>query len=273
MASYQTIPSNEAVAATPLTLKRKPFIVILASFCGLLSIIALITFLKNPMANVDLVNANQESSFNLKQLSHPPASNTDVPLKCRVNLLLSRHCEKGSLRQDCTDLGLQHAEYFATLFGEGDERWPAPSVLYARAEEAPRNVKRSEESLVPLGEKFNLPINTAFGVSNKKHMVREIFEEMHDGALCGKLVVINWKHENIPKLARLLGCGPNNGCPIELDPWDYDFAWSIQYMYDYQRFSSKKSGKLPKNPVWSVQGEVLQQDFDILAWNKKGKRR
>lgn len=144
---------------------------------------------------------------------------------CKVNVFIARHCEKSNLRQDCTPFGMEHAEYFASLFGDNDERWPAPSRLYARAEESPKFVKRSHETLIPIAEKFNLEIIDDYGTTNKKEMISEIFEGMQDGSLCGHLVIINWKHENVPKIARGLGCGPLEGCPIELEPWDYDFLW------------------------------------------------
>ncbi len=51
---------------------------------------------------------------------------TSAPLGCHADVMIIRHCERGNIRHDCTPEGFQRAEFLTTLFGDEDERWPAP---------------------------------------------------------------------------------------------------------------------------------------------------
>lgn len=132
---------------------------------------------------------------------HLMSKNTVAPLGCTVDLMVFRHCEKGSLRSYCTPEGIRRAEHLATLFGDGDERWPRPDALYARPPEGKRQVMREIELLEPLSKKFDIPIQSkGYEIDNKKVLVNELFSKMRSGEFCGKLALISWKHENIPKV-------------------------------------------------------------------------
>ena len=199
---------------------------------------------------------------------------TKAPPGCTIDVILVRHCERGSLRQHCTRYGFERAEHFATLFGDDDQaRWPAPQALLAREPERPKLVYRSIEMLEPLGKKFDLPVQSeGNSIGNKKSMVKDMFSDFRSGEYCGGTIVVSWKHENIPKLARQLGCGPDNGCPERWMTYDYDSTWNIRYEYNYEEFSSHKSGKIPSKPDWTITGSVQKQGFDAIVWERqKGK--
>ena len=193
---------------------------------------------------------------------------TSAPLGCHATVLIARHCEKSTLRQHCTPYGLERAVHFATLFGEGG-RWPEPDRVVGRKAEGKKMVLRSIEMVQPLADKFGLDVEEGYGTGEKVALAGSVFEGLRDGSGCGKLTVVGWKHENIPKLADALGCGVDEGCPLEFEAWDFDKVWQIRYTYDKPKYSSRKSGKLG-GPRWIIQASVVQEGFDALAWEKLG---
>jgi hypothetical protein len=118
-----------------------------------------------------------------------------------------------------------------------------------------------------LSHKFKLPIQQ-YGLKEKKDMVKDIFHQMREGQICGKLMVIAWKHENLPKLARQLGCGPDEGCPFKYKAEEFDQVWNIHYIFDQPVFSSKKSGEIG-GPAWTVTAETQNEGFDLIREQKK----
>ncbi|GMH46974.1 hypothetical protein TrVE_jg9341 [Triparma verrucosa] len=244
------------------------FGLVLMAFCGLSVGIYEVTVRRKVMLDSDAYSPSILSSKGMKHLKKGPVS---APLGCTVDVMIIRHCERGNLRRDCTDYGQERNEFISTLFGGGeDARYPTPSLLYARAEEGKKLVRRSKETITPLSEKAHIPINNEYGVATKKHMVEGLFSKFRDGELCGAgPVVISWKHENIPKLAAWLGCTSVLGCPEDYGV-GYDNIWSIRYRYDQPEYSSKKSGSIG-GPAWDIQGAVLHEGFDIVAWEKQKK--
>jgi hypothetical protein len=51
--------------------------------------------------------------------------------KIFTEVVIIRHCEKGSIREHCSYPGFERSVYLATLFGDDGERWPAPSQIFA----------------------------------------------------------------------------------------------------------------------------------------------
>lgn len=205
MSTYETIPNTDTPGDPPPPLSKR--LRVLLS----LSLLSLLAFLLSPSSaplTVSLLGAPVAKHSLLK-------APTSAPPGCTASVLLLRHCEGLNLRQYCTVLGEQRALFLATQFGDGaGERWPAPELLYARPPEKGKYVMREIELLTPLADKFGLEIRSAgFGIRHKDKMAEEIFEGMRSGETCGGLVVVSWKHENIPKLARQMGCGPLEGCP------------------------------------------------------------
>lgn len=135
-------------------------------------------------------------------------------------------CEKGNVKEHCSYLGYERSVYFATLFGNGHERWPAPSYIFALAPGGRHNKNRMNfreiELVGPLARKCNVTIDASHDVSKVNDLAREILTFLQTGALCGKVVLVSWKHSSIPHLARHLGCGPEQGCPIDYSGKSFD---------------------------------------------------
>ena len=219
------------------------------------------------------------SSSSHQTLSSPPQA--PPPGGCQATVILMRHCEKGSIREHCNYLGFERANYISTLFGDDpDARWPAPSYLFALApgERSNKDVKnwREVETIQPLSNKIGVAIDDSFGMETKNEFAKHIFHLLRSGEMCGKVALVSWKHEDMPHLARSLGCGPNDGCPNHwADDDDYDSTWQIFYSYHKQLYPSfaiedkKNKHKMwGKHPQWWISGHVESEGFDPLKFSK-----
>jgi hypothetical protein len=54
---------------------------------------------------------------------------------------------------------------------------------------------------------------------------------LQKGEMCGKLILICWKHTDIPKLAQHLGCSYMHGRPYDYQHDQFDQVWHIKYVY------------------------------------------
>jgi len=223
--------------------------------------------------------------------------------KCEATLMLARHCEKtGPTVRDadgnnhCSYIGQERAAHFATQFepvGSPAQtaRWPTPSQLFAltpvRREGDHWNF-REWETVHPLSQQSGIDIDM---VVDSASMADEYFDLLQAGSQCGKLTVVSWKHEMIPELAVLLGCGPDNGCPNTYDEHEFDMVWIIKYVFHpeaatdtdedemYQTNMTKEStnindpnrrrrlSKSRERKGWNVYGTVGYQRFDSLQFS------
>lgn len=241
--------------------------------------------LYNPsMAAEKLYNPTEEEKKEMKEtpllgatLDRKP--HNPPPEGCQATVVIIRHCEKGSIREHCNAIGFERAQYIATLFGNDEQsRWPAPSYLFATAPGQRKNEDvqnwREVETIQPLSNKISVPIETQYGMDNKKEFAKHIFHLLRDGNLCGKVALISWKHEDIPSLARNLGCGVEDGCPMTWDDQDFDSAWQLLYSYHKQLYPSFVSGEKKKHKVWGkhpewwISGHVEKENFDPLEFSK-----
>lgn len=132
------------------------------------------------------------------------------PEGCETTIILMRHCEKGDLRSHCNFNGSERSAYLATLFGHGNERWPAPSRIYAlktggRGHKKKKLNFREVETVHYISEKLGVHVDQRFKTSDEKKMVREILTSVLNGEQCGEVTLISWKHSHIQKLAQLFG--------------------------------------------------------------------
>ena len=201
---------------------------------------------------------------------------------CQATVILLRHCEKGSIREHCNTIGFERAKYIANQFGnEAEAKWPAPSFLFAHAPGDRNNDLvqnfREIETIQPLSDKIGVPINTQYGTGSRKAFAKDIFRMLRSGTMCGKVALVSWKHEDIPHLARSLGCGPEDGCPLEwANDEDFDSTWQISYSYHKQLYPSfvvqEKKNKHKvwgKHPEWWISGHVEMEGFDPLQFSKE----
>jgi hypothetical protein len=222
---------------------------------------------------------------------------------CEATLLLTRHCEKhGPNVQDedgtqhCSYIGYERAHYLATLFQPNPRGvYPTPSHLFALTPQRrnERNNFREWETLKPLSEASQVEIE----ITDMANMPSTWFDMLKSGAMCGKTAIVSWKHELIPDLATLLGCGPDRGCPTSYPDDEFGLIWQLKYVFhageqhtvwkdterDVQttsknlyhanrRLSSQQQRRLGKttsksHPVWEVYASVVNQHFDPLAYS------
>ena len=147
------------------------------------------------------------------------------------------------------------------LYALSDERGPASKPSRHRN-------YREIETITPLSNKFHLDVDTRFGVKEEGELASDFFgslsksvqqnvkkmrkkkfgytnaakeeEDDEDGSsndilsthLCNSgMTVVNWKHSQIPILARALGCGKNEGCPKRYKGRDFDTMWLLTFQY------------------------------------------
>lgn len=218
---------------------------------------------------------------------------TVAPAGCDATIMLIRHCDKaGPLIQDdqsdqhCSYVGFQRAHYISTLFGS---RWPKPSKLYALHPGRRGHANfREVETLEPLARTSNVTINDHFTTHHTRRDANEIFAQLRSGELCGKLVVICWKHSHMSQLARALGWVL---APSHYPKSSFDQVWQIKYVYqppvlyavDHKahKKKAKKSHKAAKKEAkhkremeiasdgWVLYGSVEYQHFDALSYSYK----
>jgi hypothetical protein len=140
--------------------------------------------------------------------------------------------------------------------------------------------------------KYNITIRDKFGISSEDDLSKEIFVMLQKGEMCGKLILICWKHTDIPKLAQHLGCSYMHGCPYDYQHDQFDQVWQIKYVYynDHHineelpspfllsesksnlelkklQSPSKSRNPTPINGLWKVFGSVQHERFDPLEFS------
>ena len=132
-----------------------------------------------------------------------------APEGCETTVMLIRHCEKYNLKSHCNYVGYERAMYLATQFGhDKSNRWPAPSKIYAlqvKRRHGKHKNFRELETVQEIAKKFKLPINEEFHTSDTKQLATTLLRSILQGEHCGGLILISWKHSNLPNLARKLG--------------------------------------------------------------------
>jgi len=185
----------------------------------------------------------------------------EAPDGCEGTVVLLRHCEKGNIREHCNYQGYERSVYLASLFGSDDDddssqpqqhqhdttslfhnappiqllegyRWPKPSYIFALNPGARRNPKKKNfrelETIMPMAEKFNMTVDSSYTTLQTKKLARKIQSMFRSGDMCGKVMVVSWKHSKIPKLASALACGPQQGCPYKYPGKSFDDVWQIK---------------------------------------------
>jgi hypothetical protein len=174
-------------------------------------------------------------------------------------------------------IGLERSVYLASLFGDQGERWPSPSFIFAegpdgRANPEKRNY-REIETVGPLSIKTGTEIDASFNSDTSKDLVNHLATMLKEGEMCGKVALIVWKHSEIGKLARRLGCGTEQGCPIDYHGKSFDEIWQLRYVYNFQTDgggATQFHGKHKKHKnKWQVFGSVQAEEFDPLSFSKQ----
>jgi len=124
--------------------------------------------------------------------------------------------------------------------------------------------------------KSQVAINDHFLEGQEQLLADDIFSKLLAGKVCGKVLAISWKHEDIVTLAQSLGCGAYEGCPTFYSEIDFDHVWLLRYVYAppilYKEREDSTHGRQTRSKKnhgkWSIYGSVVAQDFDPLAFSK-----
>lgn len=190
-------------------------------------------------------------------------TDNEAAIGCEATIMLVRHCEKGRLKSHCSFMGYERSVYLSTLFGD-HKRWPAPSQIFALSKGRKHKLNfREVETVQGISDTVGVPINHDYSTKDTKALSHDLLEQVLEGDLCGKLVLVSWKHSDIPKLAQHLGCGPLQGCPWDYRGKDFDSAWQIRYVFT--DFYDDKRGLFEKK--WNIFGSVQHENFDPLAFS------
>eukprot|EP00814_Leptocylindrus_danicus_P017300 CAMPEP_0116024110 /NCGR_PEP_ID=MMETSP0321-20121206/12093_1 /TAXON_ID=163516 /ORGANISM="Leptocylindrus danicus var. danicus, Strain B650" /LENGTH=368 /DNA_ID=CAMNT_0003495721 /DNA_START=259 /DNA_END=1365 /DNA_ORIENTATION=- len=289
--------SSSSIRRCTLYLCSTPTLTAIASICLCLAI-ALTIYISKPI--LDQINENNDNANNkhydlsaavsaaYEKLNGPmpiesrrkgskgsrsESSSVAVSLGCEGTVMIIRHCEKylrgvkhSSDFQHCNYVGFERAHYLATLFGDGDERWPAPAFIYSMGStKSHHHVHREFETVTTISKKLTVPIETKYSIGKEEDLANDLIQKLQTGEMCGNLALISWKHEDISRLAHNLGCGIENGCPRSY-PETFDEAWQIKFVYDIPVLGGV-TGK-DNNPNWHIYGSVQQEGFDPLAYSK-----
>jgi hypothetical protein len=183
---------------------------------------------------------------------------------CEATIMLIRHCEKGELRSHCSFMGYERSAYLSTLFGD-DKRWPAPAQIFALNKGRTHKLNfREVETVQAISDTVHVPVNSEYSTAETKELSKVLLEQLLEGELCGKLVLVSWQHSDIPRLAQHLGCGPLQGCPWDYKGSIFDNTWQIRYVFT--DFYDSKTGTSKKK--WNIFGSVQPENFDPLAFSK-----
>jgi len=208
-----------------------------------------------------------------------------APLGCEATVLLLRHCEKPNPQKitesddgHCSYLGYERSHHLATLFGS---RWPMPYKLYAMTtkrthhDRPDHNNFRQVETLTPLARKSGLEIKCNYTSHKSSKLANDIFRDLRDGSLCGRSVVVSWKHSRMNEMAVDLGW---ETAPKKYKGKNFNEIWEIKFVHEpsihYNNKPQEEGNRnLKKKPEkisadgWAVYGSVVYQNFDPLSYS------
>lgn len=294
--------------------RRSRLCLALALFSFALTLVAALAIWKVHLS-AEYLAEEQDTARAAHALAHLNARSAkrNVTAGCETTLVIIRHCEKhgpdvedAEGNQHCSYIGYERAQYIASLFGNTDaERWPMPHHLFALTPDRVSHLNfREYETLLPLSRKAAVMTELVRRTDFSKRYF-DLMMEKEGNRLCGKTVVVSFKHEYIPGLTIELGCGVESGCPGTWDELEFDQVWLLKYVFhensvsdeidenslDFdageeeqdiavaagdigQRRLKKKHHKgrhknLDERSGWNVYATTTKQNFDPLAFSKQ----
>jgi hypothetical protein len=162
------------------------------------------------------------------------------PARPPATILLIRHAEKLPAGPHLSMLGARRAEALPQLFGgtaaAAPHDLPRPAFLFAAR--ATRKSNRPVETLTPLSEALRVPIDSKFDDADYKGLARLLL----GGKYAGTVVVVSWRHDSLPALAKALGAKP----PDKTWPdAQFDRVWRIDYREGGPVLTDVPQGLLP----------------------------
>jgi len=141
-------------------------------------------------------------------------------------VLIIRHAEDGGKGQDLAPRGHERAEAYKNYFLNFtvDSKRLEPAVILAAKDS--KKSHRPRLTVEPFAKAAKLRIDTRFGNSQSTQLAADL-RANHQG----KVILICWRHGDIPDLLRALGAKPESLLPRGKWP-DPVYDWVILLSYD-----------------------------------------
>ena len=165
--------------------------------------------------------------FMVVLLASPPilaADSQDGPKDAVV--LIIRHAEDGGTGHDLATRGHERAEAYKNYFLNltADSKRLEPNVVLAAKDS--KQSHRPRLTVEPFAKAAKLPIDTRFGNNQSIELAADL-RANHQG----KVILICWRHGNIPALLHALGAKPEDLLPRGKWP-NSVYDWVILLSYD-----------------------------------------
>ncbi len=141
-------------------------------------------------------------------------------------VLIVRHAEDGGTGRDLAPRGHERAEAYKNYFLNFtvDSKRLEPAVIFAAKDS--KQSHRPRLTVEPFAKAAKLPIDTRFGNNQSTELAADL-RANHQG----KVILICWRHGNIPALLRALGAKPEDFLPRGKWPGPV-YDWVILLSYD-----------------------------------------
>src|SRR5215207_9743486 len=155
--------------------------------------------------------------------------------KSLSTVFIIRHAEKPPEGPHLSDTGYERARALVRLFGNC---FCKPDALFAAANK-PKS-SRPVETLEPLAAALGLTIKAEFGTMEVDRLAEHL---RSPSAPAGRIVLISWRQDGIPLLARALGA---QDAPTHWPEPVFDRVWRLLFLADGPvRFADLAQGLLP----------------------------
>jgi hypothetical protein len=141
-------------------------------------------------------------------------------------VLIIRHAEDGATGVGLSPRGQERAEAYKSYFLNltFDSRRLKPEVVFAAKDS--KKSHRPRLTVEPFAKAAQLPIDTRFDNDQSTELANELRADHQ-----GKVILICWRHGNIPDLLRALGANPEDFLPRGKWP-NAVYDWVILLRYD-----------------------------------------
>ena len=161
-------------------------------------------------------------------------------------VLIIRHAEDADSGHGISPLGQERAEAFKNYFLNFtvDSKPLEPTVIFAANDS--KKSHRPRLTVEPFAKAANLKIDTRFGNDQSADLAADLRANQQ-----GKVILICWRHRNIPPLLRALGAKPKQFLPNGKWPGAV-YNWVILLTYDQEgRLIPGSSTRIEKHFVSS----------------------
>ena len=141
-------------------------------------------------------------------------------------VLIVRHAENGGIGRSLAPRGEQRAEAYKDYFLNFtvDSKRLEPNVIFAAKDS--KQSHRPRLTVEPFAKAAKLKIDARFGNNQSGELAADLRANQQ-----GKVILISWRHGDIPNLLRALGAKPKSFLPNGKWP-DSTYDWVIMLSFD-----------------------------------------